>query len=284
MSDEHLVFSQEDIENRLLWQYMRFSKFASLLHRQALFFSKIENFKTADPYEGTFPKANMDSSADFLASGNLDGEGLVAATAAYSQIREDSLRARDPYIIVNCWNADPSESTKMWREYVKNGEGIAIQSTVGRLAKSFVDITETPHDKNGNVIWPRMDKISYIDYETEKAPNDYSFFTYQPFIHKDKRFLYENELRVWAEFMPQRFGLGNNYRAYQPDSEIPKALKQLDDYKGFYFPIDLNTLIEKVVIPSNAPRWFKEMIEHVIIKFELDLRVELSSLSSPSNS
>jgi len=40
-------------------------------------------------------------------------------------------------LLVNCWFIGKTETQKMWRDYGDGGKGIAIRSTVKRLATSF---------------------------------------------------------------------------------------------------------------------------------------------------
>ena len=45
-------------DDATLWRYMDFTKFVSLLEKQALFFSKPD--RLGDPFEGSLPKKNLE--------------------------------------------------------------------------------------------------------------------------------------------------------------------------------------------------------------------------------
>ena len=55
MYKEHRVFNPPE-SDAVLWKYMNFTKFVSLLEKQALFFARAD--KLGDPFEGSFSKAN----------------------------------------------------------------------------------------------------------------------------------------------------------------------------------------------------------------------------------
>ena len=50
-------------------------------------------------------------------------------------------------------------------------------------------------------------------------------------------------------------------------SDHPK--KYVDSPPGISFPVDLQTLLEGVYISPNGGRWFKELVESVLRKYEL---------------
>ena len=56
MYEEHPEFHSPPSE-AVLWRYMDFTKFVSLLDRQALFFARSD--KLGDPFEGSFPRGNL---------------------------------------------------------------------------------------------------------------------------------------------------------------------------------------------------------------------------------
>jgi hypothetical protein len=50
-------------------------------------------------------------------------------------------------------------------------------------------------------------------------------------------------------------------------SDHPK--KYVDSPRGVSFPVDLQTLLQKVYISPKSGRWFKELVESVLRKYEL---------------
>lgn len=59
--------------------------------------------------------------------------------------------------LVNCWHINNFQSAAMWDLYSNRNFGLSIQSTVGRLKKSFTDSTRDVD----------IGEIEYIDYEND---------------------------------------------------------------------------------------------------------------------
>ena len=57
MYKEHPVFEKPHDLNIKIWRYLDFTKFASLIDKQALFFSRADCL--GDPFEGSYSKANI---------------------------------------------------------------------------------------------------------------------------------------------------------------------------------------------------------------------------------
>lgn len=75
------------------------------------------------------------------------------------------------------------ESAALWDEYAPTGEGVAIESDVGRMIDALSGSPE--------VIF--VGAIRYIGYQKEPIPEGNS---YNPFLHKRRSFIHEKELRA----------------------------------------------------------------------------------------
>jgi hypothetical protein len=187
MLRSHSVFEQPK-DNTKIWRYMDFTKFVSLLDREALFF--VRSDKLLDPYEGFYPKANDDCF------------GSANATQKFSEANR-----KETYI--NCWHMNDHESAAMWKVFLKSDEGIAIQSTFARLREGF------------NYSFPDVfaGVVRYIDHDTDSIPTSYpkietgriiddsdsSINAFAPFLYKRKSFEYEQELRIiFGDLKPQK--------------------------------------------------------------------------------
>ena len=62
MYEEHPSFKSPP-DDAVLWRYMDFTKFVSLLDKRALFFVRAD--KLGDPFEGTITKVNVTARAAF---------------------------------------------------------------------------------------------------------------------------------------------------------------------------------------------------------------------------
>ena len=80
-------------------------------------------------------------------------------------------------VAISSWHINEYESFAMWQIFTQNSEGLAIQSTIGRLQKSL-----NPENNFKQYIG----EVNYIDYKKEYIPFDDLFF---PFLFKDSKLL-----------------------------------------------------------------------------------------------
>lgn len=165
-------FFDEPQDNANIWRYMDFTKFASLLDKQALFFVRAD--KLGDPFEGSYSKANISHRQQKFED---------RAGSNHLQFWSDQCRQMLKSVAFSCWHINRYESAAMWKLYLKSNEGIAIRSNFGRLRDSFSK--KEKHD-----IY--IGEVHYIDYEREDMP----LHSISPFIHKRKSFEHERELRA----------------------------------------------------------------------------------------
>jgi hypothetical protein len=144
----------------------------------------------------------------------------------------------------------------MWKLYLSNNEGIAIQSTYQRLLDSFSSF------KDFEIY---IGKIRYIDYEKEEIPTRNAL---SPYLYKRKSFEHEDELRalIWT---PE----------YDKNETSNPANKDAEN-KGHYVATNLDQLIENIYVAPSAPPWILELIKVVAKNFDLDREVKQSNLAS----
>lgn len=199
-----------------IWRYLSFSKLIDLLHRSALFFTVADRLE--DKHEGTLPWANLRAWDPTLAA---DFDHIRATTA------------------VNCWHLGEQESAAMWRIYAGSGEGVAVQSTVGRLVKCFRWEGGVAED---TVL---VGQVNYIDFEQDMIEG---LNVLAALIHKRSYFDYERELR--AVYLPRPGGLTS------------AALEQRAR-DGQYLPVDLGILIEKIYVAPTSSDWFYDLLRGI---------------------
>ncbi|MCM1566348.1 MAG: hypothetical protein NC238_10445 [Dehalobacter sp.] len=233
-------FSPND--NDKIWRYIDFTKFVSLLDRQALYFNRADKFP--DKFEGSFSKANIDQRLIVY-----KGVPIASSTNILKLLQKFR-----KMIAINCWHLSEFESAAMWKIYLKSDEGIAIQSTFGKLKNCFNNFKDPVY----------IGKVNYIDYQRDWVPEGSIFY---PYLHKRNSFEYEKELRVvFARF---------------PISEDGKSIDYEKDTfgEGDFIPIDLNILIERVYVSPTAPLWFTELVTSVLKKYGFEKEIVQSSLS-----
>ncbi len=241
MYKEHPVFEKPDNENATIWRYMDFTKFVILLDKSALFFCRAD--KLGDPFEGSYPKANVKLRKTELQQAVK--EGALSPDLPIDKINAymgNNLKNFLEFASVSCWCLSEYESAALWKLYIKSDQGVAIRSTFHCLKTSF-------RDDSSDIF---IGKVKYIDYQKDIFPTKNPLY---PFIYKRKSFEYEQELRaVTTEF---------------PPSEHDK-----------YITVDLDVLIDRIYVAPSSPDWFFELVKSVTKKYDLDKEVTRSALDA----
>jgi len=242
MYKEHPVFEKPENKNAKIWRYMDFTKFANLLDKSALFFSRAD--KLGDPFEGSYSKANIELRPQVY-------EGKIPPEV-FAQLAEVA-KSEKKFTAINSWYLNEYESAAMWKLYLKSNEGIAIQSSFEKLKNSLKD--------KEHVIY--IGKVKYIDYEKDWIPESNLFF---PFIHKRKSFEHEQELRALVQELRYKEG----------GRKLDWSNPPFDD--GVYVKVDLSELIDKIYLAPTCPAWLFKLTKSVTKKYGFDKEVLQSSL------
>lgn len=216
-------------QDTIVWKYLDLSKFLDLLISRKLFMSRSDKFE--DQYEGTFSEPTFEEIKK-LAANNPE------FLSYYKSHREK--------VVVSSWHINEYESFAMWQIFTQNSEGLAIQSTIGRLQKAL----EVEKDFKLYI-----GEVNYIDYKKEYIPFDDMFF---PFLFKRKSFQYEREVRILADLSEQEIKIND----------------------GLKIDIDINQLIEKIYIHPKSENWYKKLVIELVDKLGFDFEIEKSDLES----
>ena len=221
-------------DNMTIWRYLDFTKFVSLLDRQALFFCRAD--KLGDPFEGSQPKPNIPLRSEIFEH-QIPVDIL---SEQYKRIRE--------FTAVNCWHINRYESAAMWKLYLKSNEGIAIRSTFGRLRNSLNDAKPDIY----------IGKVQYIDYDKDNIPN----YLFSPFLHKRKSFEHEVELRAVIQEFPEGKLLSEADRPFEDGLYIPVDLNLLinEIYLAPTSPKWLRELVESVTAKYGIKKKVRQSI------------------------
>ncbi len=149
-------------------------------------------------------------------------------------------------VVVSSWHINEYESFAMWQIFTQNSEGLAIQSTVGRLQKALL-----PEQNFKQYIG----EVNYIDYKKEYIPFDDMFF---PFLFKRKSFQYEGEVRIISDISEENIKIND----------------------GLKIDIDINQLIEKIYIHPKSENWYKNLVIQLVKQLGFDFEIEKSDLES----
>jgi hypothetical protein len=187
--------------------------------------------KFEDQYEGTFSEPTFEE----IRKLSIDNPDFLNY---YKTHREK--------VAISSWHINEYESFAMWQIFTQNSEGLAIQSTIGRLQKAL-----QPEEHFQQYIG----EVNYIDYKKEYIPFDDLFF---PFLYKRKSFQYEREVRII--------------------SDVTQNNLKLND--GLKINVDVNLLIEKIYIHPKSENWYKNLVIQLVAKLGFDISIEKSDLES----
>lgn len=213
----------------IVWKYLDLSKFLDLLLSQKLFMSRSDKFE--DQYEGTFSEPTFEEIKK-LAVNNPEFLNY------YKTHREK--------VAISSWHINEYESFAMWQIFTQNSEGLAIQSTIGRLQKALEP------EKN---LKQYIGQVNYIDYKKEYIPFDDLFF---PFLFKRKSFQYEREVRIISDTSDTKININD----------------------GIKINVDISQLIDKIYIHPKSENWYKNLVIELVSKLGFDIKIEKSDLES----
>ena len=176
MYKEHDLFVAPS-HDAVLWRYLDFTKFVSLLDKQALFFPRAD--KLGDPFEGSFSKMNLALRPE-LYKDQIPDHGLQQFVEFTSRLPK--------FTLISCWHENDYESAAMWRLYARDHDGIAIKTDFKSLSESLLG--------DANVF---IGKVNYVDYERTFIPEGN---TMASFLYKRKSFEHERQVRAIMQDMP----------------------------------------------------------------------------------
>lgn len=237
----HREFTQVP-DDTIIWRYMPFERFESLLLEKSLFFTKISDFHKieGDLFEGRY---NQNSRDKFITSRLISGETLESIKNDENSIirkNEEALNRLNNKLheltLVNCWHINEAESVSMWKLYSGYENGIAIQTTYGKLKESF-----RFNEKN---IYGG--KINYVDPEKHITSHGNTMI---PFREKRLFFMDEKELRLLIDISNE-------------SKNFDWAKERFDN--GRLISCDLVTLIESVYISPKCKEGFKMKVQQLI--------------------
>lgn len=236
---EHDVFDTPPSDT-ILWRYMDFPKFVSILESAALFFTRLDLMD--DPFEGA------------RSSFNREIRPMIYSDDVIQMMFRDfdvASRRDRKSIYLSCWSQGEYESEALWARYSSRENGIAIRTTCAKLVASLTcDVTSY------------VGSVNYVDYDATFIPENNLFY---PVVYKRKEFEYEKEVRV----VQKRGDLGASEESSSDEaSEL-----------GVYQQVDLSLLIDEVRVAPRAQPWFLELVKASCQRIGLDVQVGMSSLA-----
>ena len=229
--------------NATLWRYMSFARFCDLLQRKQLFFPLVK--KMNDKFEGfIYPPIARERRRN-LAKEERNVHDMLDKLAKAG--------------LINCWTESGHESSLMWNTYASD-EGVAVRTTFERLQNSMPSAGEHP---------VKIGKVEYVDYSQEKVQR----FGCWPLFHKRMEYHEEGEVRAVLPPPPWEHDV-NPRRQIQLDPDV-------DEQKGRYIPVNLETLVKEVVLPPHTTPWFAQVVQSIMRQSAIRAPVRRSAMEAP---
>ena len=131
-----------------VWRYLDLDKFSSLIDKRALYFASDRQFD--DAFEGSITKRHYQFQL------KQAGGGVGIDSDFYRKHISNAFYELTRLTKISCWHMNENESSAMWKLYLRDGKGIAIQSTIGRLQLSFMPFRLKPEYGEENL---KMGKV-----------------------------------------------------------------------------------------------------------------------------
>lgn len=240
MYEQHPNCIGPENENIKIWRFIDFSKFVSMLINNSLYFSGLKNMK--DQFEGRYSNATLEKMKKDYQRKGISEEILKRN---FKELPEMFSRLS----FLNCWHMSEHEPSSMWKNYIDANQGIAIQSTYGKLRDSFTKSTDGIN----------ISQIKYIDFDTYemKWGNMMETLTHKRIILSGEREL--RAILIKAPVQVGKFDLDN----------MPN---------GHHVSVDLDILIESITMTPMASSWMLELVNSILEKFTLKKPVYKSKM------
>ena len=211
---------------------MDISKFSLLVTQKKIWFSRSDLL--GDDHEGSLPDSIINERT-------LRWSDLNAL-----KILEKGSKEGRKVSYINCWTKQNPKSLSMWKIYTPNAVGVAVKTSVGRLANCFVKKPNDLFERNQ----ARIEKVTYIDYSTHKD----NYEQFDRFIHKQKAYSYEKEIRLII--------------FHGSTINKPPIGKNIE--------VDLEILIDKIYISKQFGEDFHQYVEELLNDHGINKKIVIS--------
>jgi hypothetical protein len=249
-----------------VWRYLTFPKFISLLTYQALWFSKLKILQ--DKYEGgILPLTEKAMRLEYE-----DLKSMFNTPELHRQIEnlpDKNIEDGRELTVVNCWFLDENESQKMWDEYVGVVGGVAVKSTVRKLA-TFIGVSEDPHVS-------QIGKVKYVKLESYEMPTHLAHQAHERAFIKDQRFEHEQEIRIVTMSFKSPCCVSMKGIPYTEEECSGKNMNNFEN-PGLYIMVQRQGLIDEIVLAPNSEDWFCNLVERIVELSKLNFAIKRSNL------
>jgi len=264
----------------VIWRYLSIGKYLDFITRGALWFTRAIELRRNDPYEANYTPSDflrMQRIADAKSKDKLravitehgrrvtsafDAEDVSLEFLQWMYLNRDTDAFYAHCFAVSCWHENAAESDAMWALYARRDAGIAIKTTVGRVADAF-----------GGSPSKGIIAIGRVLYDSEDNMTSFSNWMFDILLIKRHAFKHENEVRLIVDCYDGFDPLD------RPDTYLVDPNKKVPP--GRYVSCIPDHLSEKIVLSPLMPDHCAEALASATQRFCPKLRVERSPLYAP---
>jgi hypothetical protein len=221
-------------DDEVIWRYMDLARFVSLLSTSSLYLARSDLM--ADKWEGVYSPVNYERRRS----------GPFGWSEAFDRIEA----TRRSHMFLSSWHVSPGESAAMWEIYQRDGRGVAVQSSWGRLTGA---VSESSALLVGAL-------VEYMDYDKTAVPEDNLFL---PFARKRLSYEHEREARLilWSD------AIANHHLS-----------EAANEAAGLTVNVDLERLIAKIFVAPDSPDWVVSVVRDLVSTYGRSFEVIRSNL------
>lgn len=268
--DDVLIDVSPDVpDDMVIRRYLSIPQFLSVMEGEHLWFNSALNFE--DDFEGALPKTNA-LERKLTASFNEEtierkfGEWATEEIPGVGgTVRQDEIHVG--HCLLNCWRMGESpdqytESALFWNAYVPDGEGVAIESTVGKLKQQLIEQGKEFKELRDLGTVPGFSPgvytgaVRYIDFDNDWAMH---LLPSRLFYKRDK-FTEEREFRAIVDNF--------EYRHFLELDECESEDFAYEHPSGNYVDIDRRELINEIIVAPDAPSHLYQSIESLTERYD----------------
>lgn len=262
---ENIKNIKDDELDNSVWRYLTFSKFISLLAYGALWFPKLNILQ--DQFEGALPIQTK----KIMQQDNEKWKKVLSPESHWQidKMVDNNIKDGRELTVVNCWFLSKAESTKMWDNYVKNNEGVAIKSTVRKLATCVYLEPD----------FSCIGKVKYINFESHGMSSYEAHQAQERAFLKSQIFASEQEIRLSTMNFKTPACVAMDGIPYTQEQVTGKNMNNFENL-GLYIRMNIEKLIDTIVIAPQATDWFELLIKRIVGMSKLNIQVKRSELET----
>lgn len=280
--DDIIIDVSPDLPNDMvIRRYLSIPQFLSVLEGEQLWFNSALNFN--DDFEGSLPKVNVQERelterfSEETIKKTIGESAVEEIRGVEGRVYQDEIHVG--HCLLNCWRMGEgpdqyTESALFWNAYVPEGEGVAIESTVGQLKQQLMERGESFKRQRNLYAVPGVSPgvytgaVRYIDFNNDAALHVLP----TRLFYKRDRFTEEREFRAIVDSFE-----------YSQFLQLEECESENFEYKhppGTYVNIAPRELINEIILAPNAPSHLYSSIKALVERYDgFDASdVKLSSL------